>query len=204
MEKRISFSHFQQAKNVAKTIDPNLRQKAKIQARIDNLEAEYVAKAEEGLAKLKQRLAEDMKKKKASLEAEIKAQDDEIALFEAGIVERIGCHVVDIVKKVIEPTGKIDANGKPQTVTKYIPTDIVSYDEETKEYVITLPDVETIEVPTTENKPGSDFDADAENTQQEVPGQEENTVNHAEAPVENEETTTATADDNNKLPWEQQ
>ena len=60
-------------------------------------------------------------------------------------MKNIGFHVTDLVKKVIEPTGKTDAKtGKPIKVTKYLPTEIVSYDEATKEYVITVPENEPV------------------------------------------------------------
>jgi len=148
MEKRISYSQFQQVKSAAKMIDPNMR---KIEA---------------------------LKKKVMPLVTEMKQYQDLNDSLEEGIVKVIGFHVYDLVKKVIEPTGTVDKLGKPIKVTKYLPTDIVSYDEQKKEYVITLPDEETIVPPTTEEGPGSDFDADAD--------------------AENE----ATPSENN-MPWEQ-
>jgi len=148
MEKRISYSQFQQVKSAAKMIDPNMR---KIEA---------------------------LKKKVMPLVTEMKQYQALNDSLEEGIVKVIGFHVYDLVKKVIEPTGTVDKLGKPIKVTKYLPTDIVSYDEQKKEYVITLPDEETIVPPTTEEGPGSDFDADAD--------------------AENE----ATPSENN-MPWEQ-
>lgn len=133
MEKRISYSQFQQVKSAAKMIDPNMR---KIEA---------------------------LKKKVLPLVTEMKQYQALNDSLEEGIVKVIGFHVYDLVKKVIEPTGAVDKLGKPIKVTKYLPTDIVSYDEQKKEYVITLPDEETVVPPTTEESPGSDFDADAEN-----------------------------------------
>ena len=65
---------------------------------------------------------------------------------EAGIVTVIGFHVDDLVKKVIEPTGK-EINGKPVMVTKYVETDIVSYDKDKKEYVVTTSDAPQAEAP---------------------------------------------------------
>ena len=133
MEKRISYSQFQQVKSAAKMIDPNMR---KIEA---------------------------LKKKVVPLVTEMKQYQALNDSLEEGIVKVIGFHVYNLVKKVIEPTGAVDKLGKPIKVTKYLPTDIVSYDEQKKEYVITLPDEETIVPPTTEEGPGSDFDTDAEN-----------------------------------------
>lgn len=111
MEKRISYFEFQSVKSVAKAIDPKVREREKLEAQAKELAEKY------------------------------KAVQAEISLYEAGVVKNIGFHVTDLVKKVIEPTGKTDAKtGKPIKITKYLPTDIVSYDETTKEYVITVED----------------------------------------------------------------
>ena len=138
MEKRISYSQFQQVKSAAKMIDPNMR---KIEA---------------------------LKKKIMPLVEEMKGYQTQIDALEEGIVKVIGFHVSELVKKVIEPTGATDKNGKPVMVTKYLPTDKVTYDEQKKQYVITSPDTvaesasEKIVPPTTEDKPGSDYDKDTE------------------------------------------
>jgi hypothetical protein len=133
MEKRISFFEFQSVKSVAKAIDPKLREKATLQKKAIALKEELEAKQ----AKLQQEIDE----KTAKMKAEFDKNEKQISLLEAGIVQTLGFRVYDLVKKVIEPTGKTDAKtGKPLTVTKYLPTDIVSYDETAKEYVITTPD----------------------------------------------------------------
>lgn len=119
MEKRISYSQFQQVKSAAKMIDPL------------------------------QRKMQPLRKKIEGLVAELKSYQTQVDALEAGIVSILGFHVSDLVKKVIEPTGKTDANGKPLTVTKYLPTSIVSYDEQKKEYVI---NPMTIETPQTEEE----------------------------------------------------
>jgi hypothetical protein len=110
MEKRIKYSQFQQVKNAAKMIDP-----------------------------LKRKMA-PLKKKVEALVIELKGYQTQIDALEAGIVQVIGFHVDDLVRKVIEPTGKTDANSKPIMQTKYIPTSIVSYDEQHKEFVVTTLD----------------------------------------------------------------
>ena len=151
MEKRISYSQFQQVKSAAKMIDPNMRK------------------------------IESLKKKIMPLVEEMKywqAQNDSL---EEGIVKFIGFHVSDLVKKVIEPTGTTDKNGKAIMATKYLPTDIVSYDEQKKQYVICVPDEgqnapEAIVPPTTADGQGSDFDADKQNFQEESNVPEEQTV----------------------------
>lgn len=134
MEKRISYSQFQQIKSAAKMIDPNMR---KIEA---------------------------LKKKIVPLVEEMKSYQAINDSLEEGIVKVIGFHVYDLVKKVIEPTGATDKAGKPVKVTKYLPTDIVSYDEQKKEFVVIVPDAGQVP-PTTENAAGSDFDKDAESLQ---------------------------------------
>lgn len=163
MEKRISYSHFQQTKNVAKTIDPILRQKARIQAQIDGLEEEFKQKAEEALEKLKQKIKDDMAKKQASLVAQLEEKDKDIAVFEAGIVNNIGFHITDLVKKVIET----DANGNK--TTKYLPTDIVSYDSTTREYVITVPDEEQPEAEAATEALAEEAEAPAEEDNNQMP-----------------------------------
>lgn len=78
-------------------------------------------------------------KLKAKIDALTKEFDDcntQISSLEAGIVSVIGLPVEQLVKKVIEPG--IDINGQPKKTTKYLPTDIVSYDEQHKQYVITM------------------------------------------------------------------
>lgn len=79
-----------------------------------------------------------LKAKIESLVAEYKDYDTQIASLEAGIKQVVGFRVEELVKKVIEPG--IDANGQPKKTTKYLPTEIVSYDEEKKQFVITVPD----------------------------------------------------------------
>lgn len=133
MEKRISYSQFQQVKSAAKMMDPNMR------------------KIESLMNKIK------------PLEEEIKTLQSLNNALEEGIVKVIGVSVYQLVKKVIEPTGAVGKDGKPIKVTKYLPTDAVSYDEQKKQYVIQIAgDEETIVPPTTENVAGSDFDKDAE------------------------------------------
>lgn len=110
MQKRISYTQFQSVRAVAKAIDPILRERNKLEAKINSLISDY-------------------KDKKAQIEA-----------LEAGIVNVIGFHVEDLVKKVIEPG--VDGKGNPTKTTKYLPTSIVTYDEATKQYVITIPDGE--------------------------------------------------------------
>ena len=87
---------------------------------------------------------EKIKAKIEALAKEYKDYDTQIASLEVGIKQVVGFRVEELVKKVIEPG--VDANGQPKKTTKYLPTDIVSYDEKHKQYVITIPDEsETVE-----------------------------------------------------------
>ena len=159
MEKRISYSQFQQVKSAAKMIDPNMR---KIEA---------------------------LKKKIMPLVAEMKQYQALNDSLEAGIVSVIGFHVSDLVKKVIEPTGATGKDGKPIKVTKYLPTDIVSYDEQKKMYVIeTAEDANTptTEIPTSSEEAVAFHSEEAESEVSEV----------ANAPANGQEA------DGNGMPWE--
>ena len=93
-----------------------------------------VAKACDPLISKRNKLAEKLQK----VAQEYKDCDTQIQSLEAGIVSVIGLRVQELVKKVIEPG--VDANGQPKKTTKYLPTDIVSYDEKHKQYVITIKD----------------------------------------------------------------
>lgn len=159
MKKEISYSQFQQVKSAAKMIDPNMR---KIEA----------------LKKKIMPLVEEMK--------QYQALNDSL---EAGIVSVIGFHVSELVKKVIEPTGATGKDGKPIKVTKYLPTDIVSYDEQRKVYVIETAEnanTPTTEVPTTSEE-AADFHS--EEAEPEVPEM-------ADAPANEQEA------EGNAMPWE--
>lgn len=68
------------------------------------------------------------------LEAEYKSYDTQIATLEAGIKQIIGYRTEELVKKVIETS--TNKEGKEVKTTKYVPTDIVSYDKDHKQYVI--------------------------------------------------------------------
>ena len=90
---------------------------------------------------------ENIKAKIAKLAEEYKDYDVQIQSLEAGIKQITGYRVEELVKKVTE-AGK---------TAKYMPTDLVRYDAEKKQYVIGSEDI-----PTTENVAGSDFDIDAD------------------------------------------
>ena len=118
MEKRISYDEFMSAKRVAQACNPLIVKRDKVSAKI------------------------------AELQKEFDSYDTQISALDAGIRSIIGLPVDKLVKKVIEP--QLDDNGqpvlskegKPVKVTKYLPTEIVSYDKDHKQYVVTLPDEE--------------------------------------------------------------
>lgn len=84
-----------------------------------------------------------------ALQAEYKSYDTQISALEAGIKSIIGFRTEELVKKVIE--SGLDKNGKETKTTKYVPTDIVTYDKDHKQYVINILD----EVPNTEENPAN-------------------------------------------------
>ncbi len=103
-----------------------------------------VAKACDPLISKRAKLKEKIDK----LTAEYDGCDTQIKSLEAGIVTVIGFPVDMLVKKVIEPG--IDVNGMPKKTTKYLPTDIVSYDEKHKQYIISVDDTPTTSTEPTE------------------------------------------------------
>lgn len=133
---------------------------------------------------------EPIRKKMEALKEEAEGYQKMIDALEQGIVSITGFHVADLVKKVVEVTGTT-ADGKPIKSTKFLPTDIVKYDEAKKQYVVTVPDPvdelaalkkkmdgmmeqedeenteEPLRVPA-ESAYGSDFDLDKEKIQQEA------------------------------------
>lgn len=107
-----------------------------------------VAKACDPLVSKRDKLKEKIK----VLASEYEDLTTQINSFQAGIVKVIGLPVEQLVKKVIEPG--VDVNGQPKKTTKYLPTDIVFYDEAHKQFVINLPLAEEPATPssTEENK----------------------------------------------------
>lgn len=88
---------------------------------------------------------ERIKVKIEALNKEYNDYDTQIASLEAGIKQVVGFRVEELVKKVIEPG--VDANGQPKKTTKYLPTDIVSYDENKKQFIVSIPDNDPEEEP---------------------------------------------------------
>ena len=117
-----------------------------------------VAKACDPLISKRAKLKEKIDK----LTAEYDGCDTQIKSLEAGIVTVIGFPVDMLVKKVIEPG--VDVNGLPKKTTKYLPTDIVSYDEKHKQYIISVDDTPcTPNTPTTPTEPTEPTSPQTEN-----------------------------------------
>lgn len=116
MEKRISYDEFMSVKRVAQACNPLMVKRDRIKKQLDKLQTEF------------------------------DCYDTQINALQAGIRQIIGFPVEQLVKKVIEPTLDDNGNpvlnkeGNPVKTTKYVPTDMVTYDKETKQYVITVED----------------------------------------------------------------
>ena len=72
----------------------------------------------------------------ANLQNQLAEANAAIAEWDGAIVRMTGYSSEQLIKRVVEPSGKVDANGKPLTITKWVPTEIVSFNEETNTYVI--------------------------------------------------------------------
>ena len=121
MKKEISFFEFQSVKSVAKAIEPYLQKKERLIPQI-------------------QRMQEDLEKRQKALEEANEEYTKAIAAinaYEQGVVNIIGFHANDLVTKVTETSEK---DGKIVKSTKWVPSEIVSYDEVAKKYIITVPD----------------------------------------------------------------
>lgn len=133
MEKRISYDQFMAVKRVAQAVNPLITKRNKAKEAMDKAQADY-----------------------DNFNAQVEG-------LQSGIKQYVGFDVEQLVKKVIEPavnedgTPKTDKNGKTLKVTKYVPTDIVSYDKENRQYVITVPDA-----------PEANEDTNASDTEEEV------------------------------------
>lgn len=92
--------------------------------------------------------------KKAKLEAKIKelqeeldATDAAIMQFDSAIVSMTGYKSSDLIRRVVEPTSKTTEDGRLLTITKWVPTDIVVFDEEKNVYVVNDKTIEPTETP---------------------------------------------------------
>lgn len=99
---------------------------------------------------------------------EVKEIEEEIKGYEAGVVALTGGYQSEaLVTKVVEDTGKVDKDNTPIKVTKYIPTNLVTFNEEENCYYI--PDFKKEE--------------DVETPQVEAPAQTESNEEPTEDPL---------------------
>lgn len=87
----------------------------------------------------------------AALQEQIDCEQANIDAMDAGARAMTGLPIEALIKKVIIPG--TDANGKPTKTTKYVPTDILTYDEAKKKYVITVGEDEPADAPVEEETP---------------------------------------------------
>lgn len=73
----------------------------------------------------------------ADLQNQLAEANASIAEWDGAIVRMTGYSSEQLIKRIVEPSGKTDANGKPLTITKWVPTELVRFNEETNTYVIT-------------------------------------------------------------------
>ena len=99
--------------------------------------------------------AEKLKAKINELNEELEMTESAIMQWDGAIINMTGFRSSDLIKRVVEPTGKTDGDGRTLTVTKWVPSDIVKFDEERNVYCIdTAADV----------KPSEQAEQIAENT----------------------------------------
>ena len=72
----------------------------------------------------------------ADLQNQLAEANAAIAEWDGAIVRMTGYSSEQLIKRVVESSGKVDANGKPLTTTKWIPTELVSFNAENNTYVI--------------------------------------------------------------------
>lgn len=120
---------------------------------------------------------EKIKAKIEALNKEYNDYDTQIVSLEAGIKQVVGFRVEELVKKVIEPG--VDANGQPKKTTKYLPTDIVSYDENKKQFIVSIPDNDP-EDAETKSFSGEETATSSEENNLETSTEEPNTNTEAE------------------------
>lgn len=121
---------------------------------------------------------EKIKAKIEALNKEYNDYDTQIASLEAGIKQVVGFRVEELVKKVIEPG--VDANGQPKKTTKYLPTNIVSYDETKKQFIVSIPDEDLDGVETKSFSESEETASPSEENNMETPTEEPDTNTGAE------------------------
>lgn len=131
---------------------------------------------------------EKIKAKIEALNKEYNDYDTQIASLETGIKQVVGFRVEELVKKVIEPG--VDVNGQPKKTTKYLPTDIVSYDETKKQFIVSIPDNDPEDVETKSFSESEETASSSEESNMETSTKEPDT----NAGTEDEDTQTVEAE----------
>ena len=72
----------------------------------------------------------------AKLQEELETTKEQILQWDGAIVSMTGYSTEDLIKRVVEPTDKLSADGKPLTITKWIPSENVRFNEENNTYEI--------------------------------------------------------------------
>ena len=80
--------------------------------------------------------AEKLKAKINELNEELEMTESAIMQWDGAIINMTGFRSSDLIKRVVEQTGKTDGDGRTLTVTKWVPSDIVKFDEERNVYCI--------------------------------------------------------------------
>lgn len=105
------------------------------------------------LVRRKQKLQAEI----AEREEELKSIQFQLDTYEAPIKEATGGYSTeDLVTRVVEETGKVDKDGKPIKMTRWV----LRYPET---IVPTCENYDNVVPMSTEGKPGSDFDVDRDN-----------------------------------------
>lgn len=119
MNKTLTVRQFAGVKRIAQNVNPLVVKKNKIALKISSLNAEYNALTEE-----------------------IEGHEMGVKALTGGFTSE------DLVVKKVEDTGKVDKEGRPIKVTKYEPSDMVVFNEESNMYEIHLeePNIENVDI----------------------------------------------------------
>lgn len=121
MNKTLTVRQFAAIKRIAQNVNPLVIKKNKISNKIKELNAEF-----------------------NSLSEEIEGHEMGVKALTGGFTSE------DLIEKRVENTGKIDKDGKSIKVTKYEPSSIIIFNEESNTYEINIPEVELEEISNTE------------------------------------------------------
>lgn len=72
----------------------------------------------------------------AKLQEELEVIKEQILQWDGAIISMTGYSTEELIKRVVEPTDKTSADGKTLTITKWIPSSRVRFNEENNTYEI--------------------------------------------------------------------